>query len=154
METTVLQQVTELSGMAYSTLKDRWRSLYGTDPPAYKREHMIRRLAYRIQELAYGGLSDAAKEQLAQIAGADNFGDQATRKKRRKVKSTQPLPGTRLIREWRGVQHEVTAVTGGFEYQGRPYRSLSAVAKAITGSHWSGPQFFGLRTAKKTEVES
>ena len=154
METTVLQQVTELSGMAYSALKDRWLILFGTDPPAYKREHMIRRLAYRIQELAYGGLSDAATEQLGQIAAAADFGGQATRKKRRKVKSTQPLPGTRLVREWRGVRHEVTAVVGGFEYQGRPYRSLSAVAKAITGAHWSGPQFFGLRTAKKTEAES
>ena len=152
METTVLQQVTELSKMTHSELKDRWCDLFGTEPPGYKREHLIRRLAYRIQELAYGGLSDAAKEQMAQIA--DAVGDQVTRKKRRKAKSTQPLPGTRLIREWRGVQHEVVAVVGGYEYQGRPYRSLSAVAKAITGAHWSGPQFFGLRTAKKAEAKS
>ena len=152
METTVLQQVTELSKMTHSELKDRWCDLFGTEPPGYKREHLIRRLAYRIQELAYGGLSDAAKEQLAQIA--DAVGDQVTRKKRRKAKSTQPLPGTRLVREWRGVRHEVVAVVGGYEYQGRPYRSLSAVAKAITGAHWSGPQFFGLRTAKKAEAES
>lgn len=152
METNVLQQVTELSGMAFDALKDRWRDLFGTEPPGYKREHLIRRLAYRIQELAYGGLSDAAREQLAQIA--DAAGDQVTRKKRRKAKSTHPLPGTRLVREWRGVRHEVTVVAGGYEYQGRPYRSLSAVAKAITGAHWSGPQFFGLRTATKTEAES
>ena len=152
METTVLQQVTELSKMTHSELKDRWCDLFGTEPPGYKREHLIRRLAYRIQELAYGGLSDAAKEQLTQIA--DAAGDQVTRKKRRKAKSTQPLPGTRLVREWRGVRHEVVAVVGGYEYQGRPYRSLSAVAKAITGAHWSGPQFFGLRTAKKAEAKS
>ena len=61
MERSVLQQVTELTGMPYKAMKERWRSLYGTEPPAYKREHMIRRLAYRIQELAYGGLSEKAK---------------------------------------------------------------------------------------------
>ena len=152
MEPTVLQQVAVLRKMPLDALRLRWRALFGTEPPGYKREHLIRRLAYRIQELAYGGLSDAAKEQLTQIA--DAAGDQVTRKKRRKAKSTQPLPGTRLVREWRGVRHEVIALVGGYEYQGKPYRSLSAVAKAITGAHWSGPQFFGLRTAKKAEAKS
>ena len=153
MEQTVLQQVTELAGMSYQVLKDRWRSLYGTDPPAYKRQHMIRRLAYRVQELAYGGLSDEAKAELEQIAAEDDFGKEA-RKKRRKPNGTQPIPGTRLIREWNGQRHEVTAVTRGFEYQGRRYRSLSAVAKAITGAHWSGPHFFGLRTPRQAKEAS
>ena len=149
MERSVLQQVTELTGMPYKAMKERWRSLYGTDPPAYKREHMIRRLAYRIQELAYGGLSQDAKAELERIADENPLPDQAARRKQRQGKTARPLPGTRLIREWNGQRHEVTASAEGLEYNGRRYRSLSAVAKAITGAHWSGPQFFGLRTPRK-----
>ena len=140
--------------MPYKALKERWRSLYGTEPPAYKREHMIRRLAYRIQELAYGGLSDDAKAELERMAAEDDFGDRPARKKRRKSEATQPIPGTRLVRDWSGQRHVVTAVTGGFEYNGKRYRSLSAVAKAITGAHWSGPQFFGLPTPKQAKEAS
>jgi hypothetical protein len=135
--------------MAYPALKEKWRSLYGTEPPAYKREHMVRRLAYRIQELAYGGLPDETKAELARIAEEDERQRQGARSDRRKPKDTRPLAGTRLVREWNGQRHEVTAIEGGFEYNGRKYRSLSAIAKAITGAHWSGPQFFGLRTPRK-----
>ena len=149
MEPTVVRQLTELQDMPYAALKERWRSLYGAEPPAYKRAHMIRRLAYRIQELAYGGLSDETKAELEQIAEDDERQRQGGRTERRKPKSTHPLPGTRLVREWNGQRHEVTTVEGGFEYAGRKYRSLSAIAKAITGAHWSGPQFFGLWTPKK-----
>ncbi len=149
MDRTVMEQVTELPEMPYEALKQRWRDLYGTDPPAYSRQHLIRRLAYRIQELAYGGLSDETKAELEQIAEEDERQRQGARAQRRKPKSTHPLPGTRLVREWNGQRYEVTAVEGGFEYGGRKYRSLSAIAKAITGAHWSGPQFFGLRTPKK-----
>ena len=149
MEPTVLRQLTELQDMPYPALKERWRSLYGTEPPAYKRAHMIRRLAYRIQELAYGGLADETKAELERIAEEDERQRQGARAQRRKPKSTGPLPGTRLVREWNGQRYEVTAVEGGFEYAGRKYRSLSAIAKAITGAHWSGPQFFGLWTPKK-----
>ena len=117
---------------------------------------MIRRLAYRIQELAYGGLSDQAKAELERIAEEDERQRQdqrAKKAKQRRPKTTHPTPGTRLIRQWKGQRHEVTAVEGGFEFNGRRYKSLSAIAKAITGAHWSGPQFFGLRTPKK-EVAS
>jgi len=149
MEKTAMKQVTELAEMPYEALKQRWRDLYGTDPPAYSRQHMIRRLAYRIQELAYGGLSEEAKATLERIADEDEARRRPGRKDRWKAKSTQPIPGTRLVRNWNGRRYEVTAVVDGFELDGRRYRSLSAVAKAITGAHWSGPQFFGLRTAKK-----
>ena len=149
MEKTVLQQLTELPDMPFPALKERWRSLYGTEPPAYKREHMVRRLAYRIQELAYGGLAEGTKAELERIAEEDERRRQGTRAERRKPKDTHPLAGTRLIREWNGQRHEVTATEGGFEYTGRRYKSLSAIAKAITGAHWSGPQFFGLRTPRK-----
>ena len=149
METTVIRQLTELQNMAYSALKEKWRGLYGTEPPAYKREHMIRRLAYRLQELAYGGLPDETKAELERIADEDERQRQGARADRRKPKLTHPLAGTRLVREWNGQRYEVTAVEGGFEYNGRWYKSLSAIAKAITGAHWSGPQFFGFRTPRK-----
>ena len=149
MEATLLQELTELDTMPLGGLKDRWRSLYGSEPPAYKRLYLIKRLAYRIQELAYGGLSDQTKAELERIAQEDEGQRQGARAQRRKPKDTHPLAGTRLVREWNGQRHEVTAVEGGFEYNGRRYRSLSAVAKAITGAHWSGPQFFGLRTPRK-----
>lgn len=99
--------------MSYAALKERWRSLYGTEPPAYKRQHMIRRLAYRIQELAYGGLSDEAKAELKRIAAEDEASRTATRKDRRRPKTTQPIPGTRLVRHWNGQRHMVTVVAGG-----------------------------------------
>ena len=149
MDSTVLKQLAELQDMPYPVLKEKWRSLYGTEPPAYKRQHMIRRLAYRIQELAYGGLSDETKAELERIAEEDERQRQGAQAKKRKPKGTHPTPGTRLIRQWKGRRYEVTAIQDGFEYDGRRYRSLSAIAKAITGAHWSGPQFFGLRTPGK-----
>jgi hypothetical protein len=149
MEKTVLQELAELTTMPFSGLKDRWRALFGTEPPGYKREHMIRRLAYRIQELAYGGLPAQTKAELERIAEEDERQRRQARAGKRKPKGTQPLAGTRLIRVWNGKRHVVTAVEGGFEYGGRRYKSLSAIAKAITGAHWSGPQFFGLRTPRK-----
>ena len=106
------------------------------------------RLAYRIQELAYGGLAGEAKAELERIAEEDDRqrrGGPVQRKKAAPLLRT----GTRLIREWDGQRHEVTAVEGGFEYKGRRYRSLSAIAKSITGAHWSGPHFFGLSKPKK-----
>jgi len=149
MEKTVLQQLAELTTMPFSGLKGRWRALFGTEPPGYKREHMIRRLAYRIQELAYGGLPEQTKAELEQIAEEDERQRRQARAGKRKPKGTQPLAGTRLIREWNGKRHVVTAADGGFEYEGKRYKSLSAIAKTITGAHWSGPQFFGIRTSGK-----
>jgi len=146
MEKTVLKQLTELPSLPFPALKARWRSLYGTEPPAYKREHMVRRLAYRIQELAYGGLADETKAALEQIAEDDERQRQAGPAK--KKATTSLVRGTRLIREWDGRRHEVTVADGGFDYNGRRYKSLSAVAKAITGTHWSGPLFFGLSKQK------
>ena len=144
MEPTVLQQVASLAEMPLAELRDRWQALFGrAAPAAYKPKQLIRRLAWRIQELHYGGLSDAATERLRGIAEQDRLtsGSGARRSRSRRALAA----GTRLIREWRGVEYVVTAVWGGgFECGGRRYRTLSAVAKAITGQHTSGPRFFGL----------
>ena len=143
MEQTVLAELAELPKLPYAALKDRWRSLYGTEPPRYSRAYMIRRLAYRVQELAYGGLSDWAKAELERIADED---ERTRRTKRRKRNQNLPVAGTRLIREWHGQRHEVTVTyDGGLDYRGKRYKTLTAVAKVITGAHWSGPCFFGLQ---------
>jgi hypothetical protein len=147
MEQTVLRQLAELPKMPFDGLKERWRALYGTEPPAYSRQHLVRRLAYRIQELAYGGLAEETKAKLEQIADEH---DQARAKKRGKRQTNTPPAGTRLVRQWRGQRHIVTVThDGGYEYGGKRYKSLSCVAKVITGAHRSGPLFFGLQRAGK-----
>jgi len=145
-QNSVLKQVAELPRLRFDQLKARWRELYGTEPPPYNKPHLVRRLAYRVQELAYGGLSETAQALLAEGSAAvdANLGQQ----RRRARKQNLPVPGTRLVREWNGKRYEVTVVEGGFEYAGKPYRSLSAVTNAITGTHWNGPDFFGLRKRK------
>jgi len=135
----VLKQVMELPTLGFAELKARWVELYGTEPPAYNRAHLVKRLAYRIQELAYGGLSEGARERL------EGLGE--TRRPSRPRRDL-PVAGTLLVREWQGRRYEVTVTRGGFEYKGRPYRSLSAIAKAITGTQWNGKAFFGFRSQK------
>jgi hypothetical protein len=151
MSDSVLRQLADLAAMPIAALRDRWRTLYGTEPPAtYKRAYLIRRLSYRVQELAYGGLSEDARDQLRQIAAADDFGVKARRARRLRRHREGPVAGTRLIRDWNGRRYEVTATRDGFEFEGRRFRTLSAIAKAITGAHHSGPRFFGLvRQAKE-----
>jgi len=140
---TVLKQVAELNDMDLSQLKDRWRELFDAAPPTYGRAMMMKRLVYRIQELAYGGLGDDVRDKMDRIlhdAGYDDMGRKGHIKKQ-----VGPVPGTLLIREWKGRRHEVSALENGFEYRGRRFRSLSAVAFHITGTKWNGPAFFGLR---------
>jgi len=153
-EESVLAQIAELERLPFPALKDRWRELMGTDPPGYGRRLLFRRLAHRIQELAFGGLKEEHHQMMDQILkeeGLDELASIPGRGKAPKRKPGQPVLGTRLIREWRGERHEVTVVQGGYEFQGRLYKSLSAIAKALTGTHWNGPSFFGLRTAGKKE---
>ena len=99
---------------------------------------------YRIQELVYGGLKPETVERLAALAG------QVDGKAPRRARSAQdrPIAGTRLIREWQGVEHSVTVRDDGYEYQGRPYKSLSAIARSITGTRWNGWTFFGLKNQR------
>jgi hypothetical protein len=146
MTNTILTQVAELPTLPTPRLKAMWRELTGTEPPPYNRTFLVKRLAYRIQELAFGGLSVKAERRL------DDLIEDLDGKKKPKPKDmAAPVAGTKLIREWQGVLHEVTALAKGFEWQGRRYQSLSAVARAITGTRWNGPLFFGLRKHGKLE---
>ncbi len=123
-------------------LKAMWRELFAAEPPRHNRKYLESRLIYRIQELAYGGLRPETRKRLAALAE-----EMDTRGRGRgKRIDNRPIAGTRLIRDWQGVEHTVTVLTDGFEYEGRPYRSLSAVARAITGTRWNGLVFFGLKT--------
>jgi hypothetical protein len=139
----VLRQIARLPKLGYAELKAMWREYFGVEPPAYRRGFLVRGLAHRLQELTYGGLKPAYQARLdAMIAGSDKPSGPPGRRPRQEV---HLLEGTKLLREWQGVTHEVTVIEGGFEHRGRRYRSLSAVARAITGTQWSGPLFFGLR---------
>jgi len=123
-------------------LKAQWRELFGSEPPPYNRRFLENRIAYRVQELAYGGLKPETLNRLETLGEQLDGGNVTTRRIRA---DRMPIAGTRLIREWQGVEHTVTVLADGYEWQGRPYRSLSAIARAITGTRWNGWVFFGMK---------
>ena len=143
MTDTVLAQLTALKTAPAPALKAKWRELFDGEPPPYNRRFLQSRLAYRIQELAYGGLKKETVERLRVLAKQYD-GKPGTRPKGRSDRL--PIAGTRLIREWQGIEHCVTVRADGFEFQGRPYKSLSAIARDITGVRWNGWVFFGLKS--------
>ena len=126
-------------------LKQQWRDLFETESPPFNRRYLESRLAYRIQELAYGGLKPETVKRLEALGEQLDGGNITTRRIRADLK---PIAGTRLIRDWQGIEQIVTVTQDGFEWQGRPYRSLSAVARAITGTRWNGWVFFGLKNTR------
>jgi hypothetical protein len=138
----VLAQLAALKGATAPALKAKWRALFDTEPPPYNRRFLESRLAYRIQELAYGGLKKETVERL-RIFGKQYDGKPGGRSKSRP--DCLPIAGTQLVREWKGVEHCVTIRPDDFEFQGRPYKSLSAIAREITGVRWNGWVFFGLK---------
>ncbi len=140
--TQVLGRLAALHATPIATLKRQWLELYGKEPPPFSRSYIQSRLAYRIQELAYGGLKPETVDRLVALGEQLDGGNVVLRRIRA---DSRPLPGTRLIREWQGVQHVVTVRRDDFEFEGRPYQSLSAVARHITGTRWNGWTFFGLR---------
>jgi hypothetical protein len=142
MTDTVLAQLAALKTAPAPALKAKWRELFDTEPPPYNRRFLESRLAYRIQELAYGGLKKETVERLRGLAKQYD-GKPARGSKARS--GHLPIAGTRLIREWQGVKHCATVRGDDFEYQGHPYKSLSAIAREITGVRWNGWVFFGLK---------
>jgi hypothetical protein len=141
----VLGRLAALKTAATPALKQQWRELFGTEPPPYNRRFLESRLAYRIQELAYGGLKP---ETLARLEALGKQLDGGKVTVRRMRGDDRPIAGTQLIREYQGVEHVVTVTRDGYEYQGQPYQSLSAIARAITGTRWNGRVFFGLRPSR------
>jgi hypothetical protein len=139
----VLGRLATLKTAATADLKDQWRSLFAAEPPPYNRRFLESRLAYRIQELAYGGLKPETIQRLEALGEQLDGGNITVRRIRGDDK---PIAGTQLIREYQGVEHRVTVRQDGYEYGGRPYASLSAIARAITGTRWNGWTFFGIKS--------
>ena len=137
----VLAQISVLKSAPAGALKVRWRELFGSEPPPYNRRFLESRLAYRLQELAHGGLSADVHRRLKAAAGELPIKGKTAKR----PAGDRPISGTQLIRDWKGVEHQVTVRDADFEYQGRPYKSLSAVARTITGTRWNGLVFFGLK---------
>jgi len=140
--TDVLRRLAALEIAPTADLKRQWRELFGKEPPAFNRAYLRSRLAYRIQELAYGGLRPETAARLEALGEKLDGGNITLRRIRA---DDRPIAGTRLVREYQGVEHTVTVLADGFEFEGRPYRSLSAIARTITGTRWNGWTFFGLR---------
>jgi len=139
----VARELKHLEALGVEALRELWTHRFRAEPPPNQSGDIVRRLiAWKIQVEAYGGLDAAARAKIDQLARAGRRG-------------TTGMPaaailkaGTVLVREWRGVEHRVLVLDQGFEHRDRRYRSLSEVARAITGSRWSGPRFFGLEAGQ------
>jgi hypothetical protein len=135
------EALSRLPELNLGELRQQWRTFYKAEAsPHLSRELLVRAVAYRMQEVALGGLRPGQQRQLRQIAQQFKQTGQATIRARPELK-----PGTRLVREWQGRTYEVLVLDGGFSWQNTHHRSLSAIARKITGTAWSGPLFFGLK---------
>jgi hypothetical protein len=131
-------EIARLRSLPFAALQRRWQAVFGRTPPAGLSKDLLRRMiACRIQERAFGGLD---RESLTFLDGLARQGGS----RRRHLK-----PGTVLVRDYQGQRHTVTVARDGFDWQGTTYSSLSAIARAITGTAWSGPRFFAVPAAAK-----
>ena len=135
------EALSRLPSLDIAELRQQWRGLYKTQaPPNLSRELLVRAVAHRMQELALGGLRSEPRHQLLRIAQQFKESGKAMIPARPELK-----PGTRLMREWQGRTYDVLVLDDGYSWQNTRYRSLSAIARKITGTAWSGPLFFGLK---------
>jgi hypothetical protein len=147
----VEREIAALDAMDSRALRQRWRDLYGTEPPPKIQSGLLRlAVAYRIQEKTFGGLKQSTKRKL------ESYASLAADRRREGTKAIGRItptlnPGTQLLREWNGTTVLVDVVEDGFRWKDRTYRTLSAVAVAITGTKWSGPKFFGLTPKVSTK---
>jgi hypothetical protein len=142
----VAAEIARLKGLAILKLRQEWRRLHQTPPPMrLSHDLLLRGIAHKLQERELGGLSKSTLRKL-QASGPDcPFSVERPRL------PVSFKPGTRLVREWHGVTHTVVILADGVEWRGQRYRSLSVVAREITGAHWSGPRFFGLKAGAATD---
>jgi len=144
------EALTRLPTLNLGELRRQWSGLYKTEASRHlSRELLVRAVAYRMQEVALGGLRPEPQRQLRRIAQEFKETGEATIRARPELK-----PGTRLLREWQGRTYEVLVLDDDFSWQGTHYRSLSAIARQITGTAWSGPLFFGLKPNRSTTRRS
>jgi hypothetical protein len=142
------QRIARLKSYSVAELKQQWQALYHSDPPSsISRELLTRAVAYRIQEQVYGALKPSTRRLLIRLAT-----DARSARPLKPEPSSAAPAGTVLMREWHGVTHEVRVLDRGVLYKRKRYRSLSEVARVISGAHWNGPQFFGLRGGRNQEA--
>jgi hypothetical protein len=135
------QDLRDLGTYGDDELKERWHNFYGTEPPGkIHRSLLIQAIAYRVQQNVLGALKPSVRRHLMRVARNAADGRQAP-----DYTSLSPKPGTVLVRDWGGVTHQVKVLEDGLLFRGKRYKSLSEVARVITGARWSGPLFFGLK---------
>lgn len=133
----VHSRIAALPNMSMADLKQMWWTLFDTEFPKFNRAFLEQHLAYRLQEITHGGLNEKAIETLRLL--------RARKPIRAKTQTAKPPTGVILIKEYGGTEHCVHVLIDGFKYNGRKYKSLSAIALKITGTYWNGCKFFGLR---------
>lgn len=141
--TAIEQQLAELRGMSPAQLRAKWRECWRKPAPDIGPDLLRRGIAWKLQARALGGLPVHIKRQLERAAKCLRRGEEPINSNRLSLK-----PGTRLVRQWRGRVHQVIVHDGAYEYDGRRFGSLTQIASVITGTHWSGPSFFGLKKRK------
>lgn len=138
------EELSRIAGLNAREVRIEWQRCYEEEAPALPLPLLRRALAYRAQEKALGGLPPAAERQLASLCGSSST-----------IVANAPIDlkiGTRLVREWNGKLHHVLVSEDGYLFEERTYASLSHIARLITGAHWSGPRFFGLKRRRPPPV--
>ena len=137
----IAKRLADLPTLSRVALRDLWKQLFDAPPPPkLRRDLMIPILAYRLQEQAFGSLTAGARGRLRHLSRAFERSSESSI-----PSAPHTRPGTRLVRQWRDQVHLVNVEANGYEYQGARYRSLSEIARLITGTRWSGPLFFGIK---------
>ena len=145
----VAAQLHALESMSIAKLRVAWRRVYRAEPPRrMNRELLMLAVAWKIQEQAYGGLTAATRRRLADLATTMERDGDVKRARVARLK-----PGAKLVREWRGQTHTIVVTEDGFTWQGKHWQSLSVIARSITGVRWSGPRFFGLKDAARSDSQ-
>lgn len=159
MTLNIEQEVTAMERMTVNQLREKYEEVFGEPTNGRHKQWLIKRIAWRMQANAEGGLSERARRRAMELANEADLRVTIPRVKKEKVatqvvqvhapeglpKSTQLLPGMLLQRVYKGETIRVKVLENGFEYQGERYKSLTAVTRVVTGKHWNGPHFFGLR---------
>ncbi len=142
-------EIASLLNLDIDELRERWKAMFGKTPSRdISRSFVTRAIAYRLQEKAFGGLKPSTQRLLAEFADDRVNGSAFAASLSRIVR-----PGAALVREWRGISHQVSVLEKGFRFRGKRYRSLSGVAREITGTQWSGPLFFGLKRSQEESLD-
>jgi len=150
MRENIAEQIQVLKNVTLSTIQERYKELFNAaEAPCANKPYLIKKIAYRLQETAYGGLSDEAKVRIAElIEKYDPINDKTLKPDRPIVAGSKdkriPLPGTVIIKDYKGSLYQIKVLEKGFEFAGKIYKSLSAIAEEITGADWNGYLFFSL----------